>query len=131
MAKKMTVAVDFDGVLHGYSRGFGDGSIYDPPVPGAREAMEALREQGHKIYIFSTRSNKIYRRKNNIDQDEAMQDWLNAHEIPFDKIWTYGKPMADVYIDDRAIGFRGDWDQTLREIQDFVPWNRKDANEDA
>lgn len=126
MGKKMTIAVDFDGVLHRYSRGFGDGSIYDPPVEGAREAMEKLKADGHRILIYSTRSNKIYKRKKVQDQDQAMEDWLKEHSIPYDRIWTYAKPMADIYIDDRAIGFRGNWEETLHEIGDFVPWTKKE-----
>jgi len=35
-----------------------------------------------------------------------------------------GKPMAEIYIDDRALTFRGNWEETLREAQEFSPWNR-------
>ena len=120
--KGSTIAVDFDGVLHGYSKGFGDGTIYDPPVPGAREAMEELQAAGYKLYIYSTRSNKIYRKKDDPDQNEAMKAWLEKHSIPFDRIWSFGKPMADIYLDNRAIGFRGDWKKTVKEIYGFKTW---------
>ncbi|MFZ9498824.1 MAG: hypothetical protein ACO28S_02445 [Bacteroidia bacterium] len=64
----MTVAIDFDGVLHGYSQGWQDGRIYDPPVAGSREALEAMKAQGWKIYIYSTRSNKLYHNEQFKDQ---------------------------------------------------------------
>ncbi|GAB4413241.1 MAG: hypothetical protein OHK0039_19970 [Bacteroidia bacterium] len=122
----MTIAIDFDGVLHGYSRGRQDGSIYDPPVPGASEALKALKAQGHKIYIFTTRTNKIYRKNDPIDHEQAIKDWLAQHDIPYDRIWNFGKPMADIYIDDRALGFRGDWAATLGDIATFKVWNQAD-----
>lgn len=118
----MKIAVDFDGVLHGYSKGWNGGEIYDDPVPGSKEAMEALQEAGHKIYIFSTRSNKIFHKKDKVDHDKAMKAWLEKHEIPFDKIWTFGKPMADLFIDDRALPFRGNWDETLDQALNFKTW---------
>ena len=122
----MTIAVDFDGVIHAYSKGWNGGAIYDPPVPGTREALQALKDKGWKIYIFSTRTNKMFRKKDEEDQEVAMKRWLAEHQIPFDKIWTFGKPMADVYLDDRAIGFRGDWSSSLQEIENFVPWTKTD-----
>lgn len=121
----MKIAIDFDGVLHLYSKGWNGGEIYDPPVPGAKEAMEKLKEAGHTLYIFSTRSNKIFRKKDPVDHNKAMKEWLEKHEIPFDKIWTFGKPMADIFIDDRAIGFRGNWDDTVEEVANFKIWNKE------
>lgn len=45
-----TIAVDFDGVIHKYSKGWQNGSIYDEPVEGAKEALLELLEdyeEGH------------------------------------------------------------------------------------
>lgn len=120
----MIVAIDFDGVLHRYSDGWKDGQIYDQPVEGSRQALEAMKTAGWKIYIFSTRSNKLYHKDQDKAQNQAMKDWLDLHEIPYDKIWNFGKPLADLYIDDRALTFRGDWNATLEEARNFSPWNR-------
>ena len=51
---KKTIAVDFDGVIHKYSRGYQDGSIYDEPVEGALETMEKLSQQ-FNVVIFTVR----------------------------------------------------------------------------
>jgi hypothetical protein len=49
-----TVAVDFDGVLHAYSEGWRDGSIYDPPVPGSVEALTDLTRRV-AVFVHTTR----------------------------------------------------------------------------
>ena len=41
-----------------------------------------------------------------------------SHEIEVDEVCDY-KPPALVYVDDRAIPFRGNWDQTIEEIRQF------------
>ncbi|MFM9061224.1 MAG: hypothetical protein ACKOQP_06105 [Bacteroidota bacterium] len=120
----MTVAIDFDGVLHLYSQGWQEGRIYDPPVPGSREALTAMKALGWKIYIYSTRSNKLYHKDQTKDQENAMKAWLDEHGIPYDRIWGFGKPLAELYIDDRALTFQGNWEETLHAAQNFTPWNR-------
>jgi len=124
----MTIAIDFDGVIHSYSRGWQGGEIYDPPVAGTREALTELRAKGWKIYIFSTRTNKIYHKNDHPPQEERMKTYLEEHGIPYDKIWSFGKPMADIYLDDRALNFRGKWVDSLQEIEQFQVWNRDASN---
>jgi len=124
----MTIAIDFDGVIHSYSRGWQGGKIYDPPVEGTREALTELRAKGWKIYIFSTRTNKIYHKNDHPPQEERMKTYLEEHGIPYDKIWSFGKPMADIYLDDRALNFRGKWVDSLQEIKQFQVWNRDASN---
>jgi len=49
----MTVAIDFDGVLHRYSEGWKDGQIYDEPVEGSREALQAMKDLGvEDLYLL-------------------------------------------------------------------------------
>lgn len=122
---KDKIAVDFDGVLHGYSKGWQDGSIYDNPVPGAREAMLKLKEMGYYVLIFSTRGNATYR-KIGKDSKSEMEKWLNKHDIFFDEICTTGKPRAKMYIDDRAINFSGKWDETIETVANFQVWVKKE-----
>ncbi len=125
----MKIAIDFDGVLHGYSKGYQDGEIYDPPVPGTAEAMKKMKEQGHYLYIFTTRTNKIFKKKGDVKdekyQENQIKEWMAKYDIPYDKIWTFGKPMADLFIDDRAINFAGNWDDTVETVTNFKTWLEK------
>lgn len=103
---KKTIAIDFDGVIHRYSEGWEDGSIYDEPIEGAREAIRRLKRKGFKIVIFTTRLNPKFNEINegvrNCYQD--IYNWLKKHLIEFDEL-TNNKPPAIAYIDDRAIRF--------------------------
>jgi len=121
----MKIAIDFDGVIHEYSKGWNGGEIYDPPVVGAKEALEALKAKGHTLYLFTTRTNTMFRKKDEPDQKVMIEEWMKRHEIPFDKIWTFGKPMADIFIDDRALSFKGDWKDTLEQVDVFKVWNKQ------
>lgn len=94
-----TILVDFDGVIHRYSQGWADGTAYDPPVEGAKKALETLEAAGYIVVIFTTR-----------DRDQVRK-WLNLHNFePYDV--TNEKRMAICLIDDRAIRFEN-WDQTI------------------
>lgn len=118
--RKRTVAIDFDGVIHRYSKGWKDGSIYDPPVEGARDALARLHAQ-YNVVIFTTRVNPAMR-----GSDTQMNDvleWLAKHGFRkgehFDEV-THAKPAALVYIDDRALHFTR-WDHALDEFSERYP----------
>lgn len=115
-----TVAVDFDGPLHGYSRGWTDGSIYDPPTEGALEAIESIMGR-HAAFVHTTRD------------AEQVATWLSDHDVPAttrmppDRFWntrglllvTDRKLPASAYIDDRAVHFES-WPQALTDLRRFV-----------
>ncbi|MDI2124919.1 hypothetical protein [Yinghuangia seranimata] len=117
MPRSRTLAVDFDGVIHAYSRGWHDGTIYDPPLPGALDALHLLLADD-AVFVFTTRA---------VDQ---VAEWLNERGVPAKadttrarKFWntrgtvlvTNRKLAAHAYLDDRAIRFR-DWQQALAEL---------------
>jgi hypothetical protein len=100
--------VDLNGVLDSYTGWKGAGH-FDPPRCGAREFLGALSHRGYRVVIFTTR----------FDQD--VWAWARAHGLDhlIDAV-TDRKPPAHVFVDDRAVCFRGDFDATLREIDAFV-----------
>lgn len=89
----MTILVDMDGVLCTEEKTFE--RALAQPMPGARETLEALVEQGHTIVIYSARSWSELR---------MTEAWLREHRIPFHGVHL-GKPVADRIIDDRSISF--------------------------
>jgi len=104
-----TIAIDFDGVLHKYSKGWQKGEIYDGPVEGAVDAFFALIDAGFNPVVFTTR-----------DDLESVKQWMHKH-FDFEKRMgnfydpavVNKKPLAFAYIDDRAIRFTN-WSDTLK-----------------
>ena len=72
-----TVVFDFDGVIHKYSKGWQDGSIYDEPVEGIKDIIDKLRQSGYKVVVVSTRTAKREGLK-------AVISWLNKYHIAVD-----------------------------------------------
>jgi hypothetical protein len=104
---RRVVCVDLNGVLDRY-RGWRDESHWDPPREGAREFLEALVREGFEVVVFTTRWAPDARR------------WLDAHGLlPFVREVTDRKPAAHVFVDDRAVCFRGDFARTLAEVVAF------------
>jgi hypothetical protein len=111
------VAVDFDGVIHAYSKGWQDGTIYDGPVPGAIDGLRKLMET-FAVFVHTTRPPR------------QVGDWLRGYvpvlvEHPgvrrefWDQLGavyiTNRKLPAVAYIDDRAIRFTT-WAQALDDL---------------
>jgi len=133
MARKKTLCLDFDGVLHSYKSGWeGHETISDPPVPGAIAFLYDATKV-FKVAIYSSRSSTP-------QGIVAMQRWVErwAKESFFDYgspwwlqiEWPIHKPSAHVTLDDRAITFEGEW-PTLEELVEFRPWfNRSEVPSD-
>jgi hypothetical protein len=101
------VCVDLNGVLDDY-RGWRDPDHWDPPRPGARAFLEALRARGFDVVVFTTRHPVGVRR------------WLREHGLfaAVDAI-TRKTPAAHVFVDDRAVCFTGDFDDALARVAQF------------
>lgn len=157
-----TIAIDFDGVIHKYSKGWQDGDIYDTPITDAIKSINELMTSGYAVFIFSTRNSRqikkwlkqysnqlMYMSPSDLqDQFYPMcewdEKWIAAEEakdrlqfklkvIPFwKKFWnnteyvgiTKRKLPAHIYIDDRAIVFKGDWVQTMNELNNFKTYQQ-------
>jgi 5'(3')-deoxyribonucleotidase len=113
MDRKKTIAIDFDGVIHAYSRGWEDGVIYDEPMAGARDAIRQLAEK-YEVVVFTARDC--------IDEDgDVIWDWLEKHGFKeYVSEVTSRKPAAWAYIDDRAIRFEN-WHQAMGDVQALDP----------
>lgn len=92
-----TVAIDFDGVLHGYQRGWTGEEPLDPPVPGSREAVQWFIDRGATVVVMTTRAQTERGM-------EATIEWLEANDYPDVKV-TNIKVPAVAYIDDRGVHF--------------------------
>lgn len=103
MSKSITMMVDLDGVV-ATEENFFERSLAKP-MPGAREALQKLHDAGHTIVIYTARGWGEYK---------YTKAWLEENGMAYDQIHM-GKPVAKVWIDDRALRFKN-WDQTLADL---------------
>ena len=119
MEKKryLRICIDLDGTICHLRR---PGQSYSDvlPKPGAKEMIDILHAAGHTIIIntarnMATSGHNIGKAMKNVGQ--ITFDWLKKYEIHYDEIF-FGKPNADITIDDRVIRFNDDWSQMTEEF---------------
>ena len=120
MAHTPTIAADFDGCLceHRFPE-------CGAPITDVVALLRQLEEEGWLIVIHSCRANSDWVGKGASEQEarkkvDDMVEFLLENDVPFHSIWgitmtSYadpfaweysgisGKPVADVYLDDRAL----------------------------
>lgn len=115
------VVVDFD---HTISDTVGLFEMGDP-MPGAEEALFAIKDMGLGIIIQSCRTSPALSHSKTIaerhEQLVLMTDFMRKNSLPFDEIddGSNGKRFGLCYIDDRGISFQGDWSLVLQRVKHF------------
>ncbi len=113
---RQTVCIDFDGVLNKYA-GFHEDELYHPR-PFVEDFLCKIDDYYDIVILTSRDVNKV-------------KSWFYQYgleKIPV-KI-TNEKVPAIAYIDDRAIQFKGNFNDTLKELFDFEPYWKTNKSEE-
>jgi phosphoheptose isomerase len=114
----VNIGVDFDGVIHKNSKGYFDGTVYDEPVEGVREALKKLSEK-YVVIIYSAKARKDRGLVNGQSGVQLIWEWLKKHKLnQYVSKVTSEKPRAVAYIDDRGIKFTN-WNQCLNDLENL------------
>ena len=113
------VAIDFDGVIHNFDKGWHDGTCYGEPLPGSINAIKSLSKK-YNIIIFTAKAKKNRPLVNGKTGVELVKEWLAKYGlIDFVSEITSEKPRAKIYIDDNGYRFES-WEKTLNDIEEIL-----------
>lgn len=104
---------DLDGVIASLNSDYSKCT----PIKGAIHTLSQLKESGFTIIIHTGR---------HILNMDVTLDWLKKYKVPYDHI-QFGKPVARVYVDDRAIQFKS-WEDLINSL-DFGTSNLEKLRE--
>lgn len=92
----MRIVIDMDGVICEETKPYKKAK----PIVGVQEKINHwMLYMGYTIVIHTSRR----------ERDRKLTvNWLKEHGVLYDKL-IMGKPKGDMYIDDKAIRFTGNW----------------------
>ena len=94
------IAVDFDGVIHTFDKGWYDGTCYGKPIEGSIEAIKKLSQKWNVIIFTAKAADRPL--VNGKTGKELVEEWLEMHGVlECVKEVTSEKPRAEYYIDDK------------------------------
>jgi ribonucleotide monophosphatase NagD (HAD superfamily) len=114
-SEKNNIAVDFDGVIHNFDKGYHDGTCYGDPIEGSLDALKELSKT-YNIIIFTAKAKPNRPLVNGKTGTELVSEWLEKYGV-LDCVneITSEKPRAMLYIDDNAYRFEN-WVDTIKFV---------------
>jgi len=91
--KNKRIVIDIDGTI--CEEGPSSERIFAAPKPDAVKSIKKLHSEGNFIILYTARCWSEYR---------ITKSWMDEHDVPYD-ILLCGKPIYDLWIDDRAMKF--------------------------
>lgn len=115
--KKLRICIDLDGTIceiKNTNQTYSDVAV----KAGARERIKQLSDAGHTIIIHTARNmntsnHNVGKAVKNIGK--VTLEWLDRNQIIYDEIF-FGKPNADITIDDRTVRFEDNWEDMTEEV---------------
>ena len=126
--KPLRICFDLDNTLVSYPTIENDYTMVEPIIKNIN-MLRYLKNFGHTIIIYTARRMRTH--SGNIgkilyDVGKITFDTLEKYNIPFDEIY-FGKPYADVYIDDLALNCYENIEKSLGFYNDTI--KPRDFNE--
>jgi len=114
--ERNNIAVDFDGVIHTFDKGWFDGTCYGEPIEGAIDAIKKLSEK-YNVIIFSGKALPDRPLVDGKTGKQLIIEWLDKYNLnDYISDVTYIKPRAEYYIDDKGIFFDNNWSEILNKV---------------
>ena len=118
---EMRICFDLDNTLVTFPKIKGDYNTVEPIIKNI-EYLRYLKSFGHTIIIYTARRMKTHRGNTGklmADIGKITFDTLEKFSIPYDEIY-FGKPQADVYIDDLGLNCFDDLEKELGFYMDKI-----------
>ncbi len=102
----MQLIIDMDGTICSEERMYS--RCLARPNADAVRTVNSLYDKGHTIIIYTARTWMEY---------EMTSDWLQSHGVKYHQLFM-GKPVGDMWIDDRAVRYDNNWAEIEKQIDE-------------